>query len=125
MKKFLYLLMVAMFAIMLPSCGGDDDEPEAKIEVTQSEIQGSWHNSVYGTYHRITFDGSKYSYSQMNVKTSRIEYRENGTYSINGLNIVFMATTNESKLGECEIYWESTYKNQLHIWPIGSYVRAD
>lgn len=128
MKTFLKLtiaLIMGIVAVGFQSCGGDDDEPEARIKVTQSEIQGKWHMTAYGTYHRFTFDGNEYSYSRMNNKTSKIEYMENGTYTISGYSIVFKSTIGTSQLGDCEIYWDNNLKNSLHIYPLGSYIKTN
>lgn len=130
MKQFLNLtiaLILGVVALGFQSCGSDDDEPDAKIKVTQSEIQGTWHNTAYGTYHRMTFDGNGYSYSRMDVRTSQIEYMENGTFTISGLELVFMSRIGTSQIGgtgECEIYWENGNKSQLHIYPLGTFDRA-
>lgn len=117
--------MVAMFAIVLPSCGGDDDEPDAKIKVTQTEIQGNWSCHAYGTTHTMKFDGDNYSYSQSDNSSILPYYMENGTYTISGTSITFKARLVESKLGTCEIYWDNAAKTILHIYPIGSYTKTN
>lgn len=123
-RKLLYFLMVAMFAIVLPSCGGDDDEPDAKIKVTQSEIQGDWKCHAYGTTHSMTFNGNNYSYSRSDNSSIVPKYMENGTYTISGTSITFKARLVESELGTCEIYWDDPAKTILHIYPIGSYSKT-
>ena len=131
MKQFLKLtiaLILGMVALGFQSCGSDDDEPDAKIKVTQTEIQGKWHNATYGSYHHFTFDGNKYSYSRMDVRTSNIEYMEAGTYTLSGTEISFKSSIGSSQIGgtgECEIYWENGNKSQLHIYPLGAFDRAD
>ena len=125
--KFTIALILGIVAIGFQSCGSDDDEPDAKIKVTQSEIQGTWHTSSYGNYHRMTFNGNEYSYSRMDVRTSQIEYMENGTFTISGLEITFKSRIGSSQLGgtgECEIYWENGNKSQLHIYPLGTFDKA-
>ena len=119
-----------MLALILPvfifsGCSDEEEtnEQETKIEVTQNEIQGSWHNSSYSVYHHITFEGNEYSYDIMD--SEEINHRENGTYTINGIDIVFNSEDGNSKLGNCEIYWEDETKNYLHIYPVGSFMKAD
>lgn len=42
-RNLLYLLMVAMFAIVLSSCGGDDDEPTQPTDYNKvGSIIGEW-----------------------------------------------------------------------------------
>ncbi len=131
MKQFLKLtfaLIMGIVAFGFQSCGSDDDEPDAKIKVTQSEIQGSWHTSNYGTYHRFKFEGNEYSYSRMDARTYQIEYMENGTYAISGYDITFHSRIGSSQIGgtgECEIYWENNLKNQLKIYPMGTYTKSE
>lgn len=60
MKQFLKLtiaLILGVVALGFQSCGSDDDEPDAKIKVTQTEIQGKWHNATYGSYHHFPLMG--------------------------------------------------------------------
>lgn len=121
--KIMLTLMIGVFMFGLQSCS-DKDEPEAKIAVTKSEIQGTWHTSAYGQYHLFSFEGNNYVYNRMNIKTSNIEVRESGTYSLNGLTITFRPNTGTSKLGECDIYWENNMKSLLHIYPMGTYSKA-
>lgn len=119
------MLMLAFMAVVLPSCGSDkEDDLDTKIKVTQSEIQGSWGFTSYGYYHRITFNGDKYDYTLMEVKGD-IDSKESGTYTISGTTINFTATSGESSLGKCEIYWDNTSKNSLHIYPIGSFTKQN
>lgn len=131
MKQFIKLtvaLVLGIVAFGFQSCGSDDDEPDAKIKVTQSEIQGTWHNAAYGTYHHMTFDGNEYSYSRMDVRTSNIEYMEYGTYTLSGTEISFKSSVGSSQIGgtgECEIYWENSNKSQLHIYPLGTFDKAN
>ncbi len=45
MKKYLYLLMMGLFASMalcLTACGGDDDEPDSPDNGNKSKIVGIW-----------------------------------------------------------------------------------
>lgn len=131
MNQFLKLtiaLIIGVVALGFQSCGNDDDEPDAKIKVTQSEIQGTWHNAAYGTYHHMTFDSNEYSYSRMDVRTNNIEYMEYGTYILNGTEISFKSSVGSSQIGgtgECEIYWENGNKSQLHIYPLGTFEKAN
>ncbi len=126
--KFTVAIIMGIVALGFQSCGSDDDEPDVKIKVTQSEIQGSWHTSNYGMYHRFKFSGSEYSYSRMDARTNQIEYMENGSYNIVGYDITFHSKSGSSQIGgtgECEIYWESNLKNQLHIYPLGTYTKSE
>ena len=131
MKQFLKLtiaLIIGVVALGFQSCGSDDNEPDAKIKVTQSEIQGTWHNAAYGTYHHMTFEGNEYSYSQMDVRTSNIKYMEYGTYTLSGTEISFKSSVGSSQIGgtgECEIYWENGNKSQLHIYPLGTFDKSN
>lgn len=131
MKQFLKLaiaLIIGVVALGFQSCGSDDDEPDAKIKVTQSEIQGTWHNAAYGTFHHMTFKGNEYSYSRMDVRTSNIEYMEHGTYTLSGTEISFKSNIGSSQIGgtgKCEIYWENGNKSQLHIYPLGTFDKSN
>lgn len=124
-RNLLYLMMMAMLTFALPSCGNDDDEPDSRIKVSQTEIQGTWYNLAYKTYHRFSFTGNDYFYLRMDSKTQDITYMESGTYTLNGIDITFKSSKGDSKLGKCEIYWETSAKNQLHIYPIGTYIKVD
>ncbi len=123
MKKILLMLAMILPMITFIACSNDDKEQEVKIPITLNELQGSWHNSSYGIYRHITFEEDSYSYYIMS--DDEITHREYGTYTINGINITFTSKGEMSKLDNCEIYWEDDYKNYLHIYPIGTFIRAD
>lgn len=131
MKKllsFTFALILGVIAFGFQSCGGGDDEPNAKIAVTQSEIQGSWHSSSYGYYHHFYFNDDSYSYSRMDARTTEIKYSESGTYTLSGMDISFKSRKGSSELGgtgECEIYWEDGNKSHLRIYPMGLYERVN
>lgn len=126
MKKMLIMLPILAVLFVFSGCSNDDGEnQETKIEVTQNEIQGSWHNSSYSSYRHITFDGNNYSYNIMDVDTKELTHREYGVYTIDGINVIFSAEGEETKLCNCEIYWEDGSKNHLHIYPVGSFIKAD
>ena len=126
MNKLLLMLAVILPVFIFSGCSNDEEtnEQETKIEVTQNEIQGSWHSLSY-SYNHIYFDGNEYSYNIMDANGDEITHRENGTYTINGIDIVFSSEDGSSKLGNCEIYWEDDTKNYLHIYPVGSFMKAD
>lgn len=126
MKKMLFALPILSVFFAFSGCSNDDGENQGtKIEVTQNEIQGSWHNSSYSSYRHIIFDGNNYSYNIMDVDTEELTRREHGVYTIDGINITFSAEGEDSKLGVCEIYWENESRSHLHIYPIGSFIKAD
>lgn len=118
MKRFLNIFLamtIGILAIGFQSCGGDD-EPDAKIYATSTEIQGTWHGTLNGYYYTISFSGNTYTYGQMDAKTHEIKSRSHGEYSIvnhvinfNPNNGVYVPWTGY------EIYWNSHMKNTLNI----------
>lgn len=68
-KITLTLFVCVAMSVLLSSCSKDGDEPEVKIPVTQTEIQGSWHLIAFGYYHLFSFSGSNYTYYIMDAKT--------------------------------------------------------
>lgn len=126
MGKGLFMLPMLATLFVLTGCSNDDgEEQEAKIEVMKNEIQGSWHNSSYSLYRHITFEGNNYSYDIMDINEDEFTHREHGIYTINGINIIFVAEEKNTKLGSCEIYWDNESKNYLHIYPIGLFIKAN
>lgn len=126
MKKVLFILPLLAVLFIISGCSNNDrEDQDNKIEVTQDEIQGSWHNSFYSSYRHITFEGNKYSYNIMDVDTEELTHREHGVYTIDGFNVIFVAEGEDTKLGDCEIYWENESRNYLHIYPIGEFIKAD
>ncbi|MCM1297412.1 MAG: hypothetical protein NC311_17885 [Muribaculaceae bacterium] len=65
-RKLLYFLMVAMFAIVLPSCGDDDDEPTA-LNQWETQLVGQWDEDGYPEYE----DSEYFHYILTNEKTGR------------------------------------------------------
>lgn len=126
MRKVLFLITAIISIAMFIGCSDSDkEEQETKIEVAQNEIQGTWHTSSYGSYKHITFNGDNYSYGIMDVNNEEITHTEHGSYTINGINVLFTSDGGETKLGSCEMYWEDESKNYLHIYPVGSFTKAD
>lgn len=122
--KLLWLVVIAF--ILLPGCGGEDDEPSNEISATVSEIQGSWNNATYGTYRYITFDGNNYSIYFMKISTSEIIKKEFGTFTLNGTTMTTTKTKGDDiTYGELKVYWTNSTKNTLHIYPLGDFLKVN
>lgn len=118
MKHFIKMaiaLILGVVALGFQSCGSDDDEPDAKVYATVSDIQGTWHGTLNGFYYRFTFDGDNYSYNQMNVADNDITASSNGTFTIKDHKIIFSGGKNEVPWSDEEIFWTNSMKNYLQI----------
>ena len=81
MKKYLYLLLVAIFSslcVCLTSCGGDDDdEPDAPNNVgTTSELVGKWEVVKTTTTHYTFIPEMKEYYDNVEVEDGNGVYWE-------------------------------------------------
>lgn len=121
--KMLWLVITAL--LILPSCGGDDDEPSVEIPATVVEIQGNWANTSSGYYRNFLFDGNKYSVHFMKISTSEIIKKEYGTFTLNGTTMTTTKTKGDDiTYGELKVYWTRNSKTTLHIWPIGDFQKV-
>lgn len=134
MKKVFYLMAICLPMILL-SCSKDDDNNQSvqRIPVTESEIQGEWASSSYGAFHHFTFKNGDFTYILMDEKGKDITDWVNGTYKISGTKITFTITNvhttdlpnfyYKGAVIEDEIYWETSAKIYLHIYPKGSFMK--
>lgn len=102
--------------------------PEVEIGASDKDIQGNWKTTAFGTNHSLTFHNGEYAYIRTRVKKKEIYYVEYGTYKIDGENITFTPLEGESSVGgngQCKCHWENPEKTRLHLWPAGSYEKAE
>lgn len=127
MKHILHLIVITMAMFLFSACSESNYEPEmpSYIETAKAEdIQGSWHNSSYGTYRSVTFNDNKYTIRFMDEASNRITDSETGRFMLDGEDMTLEATNGESKFSPLKVYWEDGNHTQLKIYPLGSFLRS-
>ncbi len=126
MQRFHLFWLIGLIATLSFTACSDDDDDEVKIPATVEEIQGTWLNSSNGVIRQYTFSGNDYIllFTSTDVSDSKIK-REMGTFVLNGTTMTTIMTSGtDLTCGELEVYWTSSLKNVLHIWPMGDFYKS-
>lgn len=124
MNKLLLLLIVLPSFFL--SCSSDDNEDDSKIPVAEHEIQGTWINTQNGYLYRFNFTNNKYNFTLMKISDKQIEKLENGSFTINSIEINMVTDKGEVSLYDgSTVYWDNDLKNVLYFWPLGTFQRGE
>lgn len=126
------MLALAFLAMptLLPSCGGDDDEPDApenvdkpnKAEVDDSRIFGTWEGEFFDTTFILTFSESGKMTEKVDGETGTYDYKlKNGSLTITpdnsmlnnimGYDIKVKFSGSNSMTIECDL-WDMKMKKK-------------